>query len=127
MATVTTEKLQLKIGGMHCSLCTESIRKALGRMDGVQSVQVSIAHEEALVAYDPRRVNARTLEATLEDLGFTVREPDQAEVFAQEERELALAHRKAFLAGGLLLAASALMVAMLAWGSHLTFQWLEGI
>lgn len=118
MTTAATEKLQLKIGGMHCSLCTESIRKALGRIDGVQSVQVSIAHEEALVAYDPRRVSARTLQATLESLGFTVHVPDQAARFAQEERELALARRKAFLAGGLLLTASALMVAMLAWGSR---------
>jgi copper chaperone CopZ len=43
MTTAATEKLQLKIGGMHCSLCVKSIRKALGRVDGVQSVQVSIA------------------------------------------------------------------------------------
>jgi copper chaperone CopZ len=56
MTTAATEKLQLKIGGMHCSLCVKSIRKALGRVDGVQSVQVSIAHEEALVTSASRAV-----------------------------------------------------------------------
>jgi Cu+-exporting ATPase len=112
-------KLQLKIGGMHCSLCTESIHKAFGRLDGVQSVQVSIAHEEVLVEYDPARVTPRAVEETLEDLGYTVREPDRAEVFAEEEREMAMARRKAFFAGGLLVGASALMVAMLVMGPSL--------
>lgn len=105
------EKLQLKVGGMHCSLCTNSIHKALERMDGVQSVQVSIAHEETLVQYDPKRVKALDIQEALEDLGYTVHEPDQAEIFAAEERELAIARRKAFIAGILLAATSILMLA----------------
>jgi Cu+-exporting ATPase len=32
---VAREKLQLKIGGMACSFCTETIKKGLGRMEGV--------------------------------------------------------------------------------------------
>ncbi len=114
-----TEKLQLKIGGMHCSLCTESIHKALSRLDGVRAVQVSIAHEEVLVEYDPARVRPVDVEETLEDLGYTVREPDRAEIFAEEEQELAAARRKAFWAAGLLFGASALMAAMMAVGPHL--------
>ncbi len=47
------EKLQIKIGGMQCSFCVESIRKALMQMDGVGEVGVSLSHEEALVQYDP--------------------------------------------------------------------------
>ncbi|MCL5999603.1 MAG: cation-translocating P-type ATPase [Chloroflexi bacterium] len=106
-------KLQLKIGGMHCSLCIESIRRTLQRIDGVQSVQVSIAHEEALVQYDPARTSVVTLQQALEDIGYTVREPDQAEIFAQEEHDLLEARHKAFAAGGLLLGASAVMGVML--------------
>jgi heavy metal translocating P-type ATPase len=82
-------------------------------------VQVSIAHEEVLVEYDPARVSPGVVEETLEDLGYTVREPDRAEILAEEEQELAAARRKAFWAGGLLLGASALMAAMLAAGPHL--------
>jgi copper chaperone CopZ len=29
------EKLQVKIGGMACSFCVETITKGLGRMEGV--------------------------------------------------------------------------------------------
>ncbi len=104
------EQIQFKVGGMHCSLCTESIRRALLRLEGVQAVQVSIAHEEALVTFEPARVHPLTIQETLEDLGYTVHPPDQAEVFAREERELTDARRKAILAIGLLLAAAALML-----------------
>ncbi|MGI9050482.1 MAG: heavy metal translocating P-type ATPase [Rubrobacteraceae bacterium] len=106
-------KLQLKVGGMHCSLCTESIHKGLARLDGVEDAQVSIAHEEALIRYDPGRIGEHEIRETLEDLGYTARDPDQAEIFAEEEEELAAARRKAMLSGGLLIAASALMGATL--------------
>ncbi|MGD9889913.1 MAG: heavy metal translocating P-type ATPase [Dehalococcoidia bacterium] len=113
------QKLQLKVGGMHCSLCTDSIRRSVGRLDGVQSVQVSIAHEEVLVEYDPARVTPESITEALEDIGYTVREPDQAEIFAEEERDLAAARRKAFLSIGLLLAASALMLITVIAGANI--------
>ncbi len=43
--------LQLKIGGMSCSFCTNSIEKALRRHKGVSEVHVSLAHEEALIRF----------------------------------------------------------------------------
>ena len=112
-------KLQLKVGGMHCSLCTESIHKGLTRLEGVEEAQVSIAHEETLVRYDPEKVTESDIRHTLEDLGYTARDPDQAEIFAEEEQELAAARRKAVLSGGLLAAASALMGAMLLIGENI--------
>ncbi len=54
-----TEKLQFKIGGLSCSFCVASITKALGRMDGVREATVNLAHEEALVEYEPAKVMRR--------------------------------------------------------------------
>ncbi len=59
------ETLQLKVGGMSCSFCAESIRKAVGRQPGVEEVHVSIAHEEALVRYDPNETPASKIKDTL--------------------------------------------------------------
>lgn len=112
------EKLQLRIGGMHCSLCTESIHKALIRLEGVHDVQVSIAHEEALITYAPTQVMPTTIQEVLEDIGYTVRAPDQAGIFADEEQELNHARRLAVLAGALLLAATVLMIISARWGPH---------
>lgn len=122
-----TAKVQMKVGGMHCSLCTESIHKALTRVDGVRAVQVSIAHEEALVEFEPARVDQETIRETLEDIGYTVREPDQEELFAEEERELAGARRKALLSIGLLLVASALMLVTVLRGPDLSRTLAMGI
>ncbi len=82
------EKLQVKIGGMACSFCTETIKKGLGRMDGVAEVNVSLAHEEALVAYDPGRVDPAAITATLRSLGYTVRDPKKVRTFEEEAAEL---------------------------------------
>lgn len=114
-------RLQLKVGGMHCSLCTESIHKGLSRLEGVEKAHVSVAHEEALVRYDPAKIGEHEIRETLEDLGYTAREPDQQEIFAEEERELAAARRKAILSCGLLATASALMGATLLFGERMPF------
>ena len=93
------DKLQVKIGGMACSFCTETIKKGLGRIDGVAEVHVSLAHEEALVAYDPRRVSAATLTDTLRSLGYTVRDPNKVRTFEEEEAELQQERDRLIIAG----------------------------
>ena len=44
-----TTQEQFNVGGMSCSFCAESIKKAYSRTDGVEDVDVSLAHEEVLV------------------------------------------------------------------------------
>ncbi|MBI2369126.1 MAG: cation-translocating P-type ATPase, partial [Deltaproteobacteria bacterium] len=85
---MSLERAQFKVGGMACSFCTETIKKGLGRMDGVAEVHVSLAHEEALVTYDPQRVHATTLADTLRSLGYRVRDPAKVRTFEEEEAEL---------------------------------------
>lgn len=50
-------KIRARIGGLHCSLCTGTIEKALGRMPGVDKVAVSLTHEQVLVEYNPASRN----------------------------------------------------------------------
>jgi Cu+-exporting ATPase len=104
-----TEQLQVTIGGMHCSLCTESITDGLERVNGVANADVSLAHEEALVRYDPAQVDESEIWGILQDLGYEPQELDPDERFEKEEEDLAAARRKAGIAGGLLVSVSALM------------------
>ncbi|MBI3042948.1 MAG: cation-translocating P-type ATPase [Betaproteobacteria bacterium] len=83
-----TEKIQLKIGGMACSFCVTSITKALGRMDGVHHVNVNLAHEEALIEFNPDAVTAGALRETLRDLGYTIRDPNKVRAYEEQEAEL---------------------------------------
>ncbi|MGH7406564.1 MAG: cation transporter, partial [Candidatus Methylomirabilales bacterium] len=93
------EKLQLKIGGMQCSFCTETARKGLGRIEGVAEVNVSLAHEEALVVYDPQQVDATIITETLRSLGYTVRDPKKVRTFEEEEAELQGEQDRLIIAG----------------------------
>jgi P-type Cu+ transporter len=52
----TSAKIQYRIGGMACGFCVATIGKAIGRLPGVHSVNVNLAHEEALIEFDPARV-----------------------------------------------------------------------
>ncbi len=92
---MAVEKLQVKIGGMSCSFCTATIRKAYARMDGVQAVHVSLAHEEALIEYDPALRTPAELRDTLRQLGYTIRDPDK--VRAYEEQQAELIHARSLL------------------------------
>lgn len=104
-----TDQLQVTVGGMHCSLCTESITDGLEDMNGVEDADVSLAHEEALVQYDPAQINESEILRILQDLGYEPRQTDPETRFEKEEEDLAAARRKAGIAGGLLVGVSALM------------------
>src|SRR5713226_2520070 len=81
-------KIRARIGGLHCSLCTGTIEKALIRLPGVDKVAVSLTHEQALVEYDPAIARPEQLLQTLRDIGYTISDPRKVRAFEEEEREL---------------------------------------
>ncbi len=89
-------RIRARIGGLHCSLCTGTIEKALGKRPGVDNVAVSLTHEQALIEYDPSVARAEDLLQTLKDIGYTVSDPRKLRPFDEEERAL-VRERKRFL------------------------------
>jgi heavy metal translocating P-type ATPase len=80
-------QLHWKIGGMHCSFCSQTIKRGLERMHGVQHAAVSLPHEEALVAYDAEKIDDETLRQTLRRLGYTLRDPNRTRAYEQQRSE----------------------------------------
>ncbi len=91
-------RIRARIAGMHCSLCTGTIEKALGRHAGVEKVAVSLTHEQALVEYDPRRVQPEDLLRTLRQMGYTISDPRKLEPFEAQERQLVQEGRRFLVA-----------------------------
>ena len=106
------QKLQLKIGGMACSFCAQSLNKAFGRMDGVADVNVSLAHEEVLLQYDNAQVEAPALKQTIRELGYTIRDPDKVKAFEEQRDELKAHRNRLLVASGFTVAALGIMIAM---------------
>jgi P-type Cu+ transporter len=91
-------RIRARIGGLHCSLCTGTIEKALGRRPGVDKVAVSLTHEQALIEYDPSVTRAEDLLQTLKDIGYTISDPNKLRPFEEEERALVHERRRFLIA-----------------------------
>lgn len=61
----------LNVSGMTCATCPIAVKKALTRVEGVTSVDVSFEKKEATVAYDDAKVTESVLLKATEDAGFT--------------------------------------------------------
>lgn len=73
--------LQLRVDGMHCKSCVLNIEENVGRLPGVQSIQVSLEDRIAHVQFDPSRVTPGDLQRAIEALppgNFKVSLPDGA-------------------------------------------------
>ena len=81
-------RIRAHIGGLHCSLCTGTIEKALGKRPGVDKVSVSLTHEQALIEYDPQVARPAELLQVLKDIGYTVSDPRKVQPFEEQEQAL---------------------------------------
>jgi Cu+-exporting ATPase len=61
---------RVRIKGMACTSCSESVEKALQMIDGVKRAIVGLALEEAKVHYDPSLVDPEKIIEAVEDAGF---------------------------------------------------------
>ncbi len=66
-----SEKIELKIDGMTCSHCVESVRRALAESIGVESVEVDLRGGSAVVR--GRSIRGGELIAVVESLGFSAK------------------------------------------------------
>ncbi len=122
--TRPVEKLNVKIGGMQCSFCVESIHKAYARMDGVVDVAVSLSHEEALVQYEPQKVTPQELKDTLTSLGYSVRDPRKVQAFEEEQAEVRRHRNQLTWAAGFMAVSLGLMTPMWLGVREPWFKWV---
>jgi copper chaperone CopZ len=65
-----TKETVLEIVGMSCSSCVRHVEGALRKLDGVESVEVTLANGRARVRHDPERVSADRMIAAVDDAGY---------------------------------------------------------
>jgi Cu+-exporting ATPase len=83
LADVTTQSIELTIGGMTCSSCAMRIERKLNRMDGVTAT-VNYATEKAKVTF-VETVAPADLVATVEATGYTAQLPAPPVTGASDE------------------------------------------
>ena len=62
----------LSVPDVSCEHCVKTINGALGKLAGVESVSTDIPSKTVHLRYDPSQVSMDTIEAELDDAGYTV-------------------------------------------------------
>ena len=63
-------KTRLKVTGMSCENCVQSITKTLRSVEGVHDAKVDLASGIAEVDFDETKTNVEALCAAVDDIGF---------------------------------------------------------
>lgn len=62
----------VKIDGMTCEHCVETVTKALKGLSGINEASVSLEDKNARVSYDERKVGIPEITKAVTDAGFDV-------------------------------------------------------
>ena len=63
---------QLQVPEVHCDHCKTSLEGAVGALEGVSSVEVTVADATIDVAYDEGSTPLDLIKSTIEDQGYAV-------------------------------------------------------
>ncbi len=96
---VIHQSVTLKIRGMHCAVCAQTIEKALNKREGVYKAVVNFALETAIIEFNPAQVSLEGLVNVIRQVGYDVIEPESGmEDPEQKEREREIRSLKTKLA-----------------------------
>jgi len=57
---------------MSCNHCVNSIKKAVGGLEGVSNVDVDLKEKKVTVEYDSSKLEIETIKNAIEDQGYEV-------------------------------------------------------
>ncbi len=111
--SIPARVIELPVRGMDCTECTQHVQHALAAVPGVESVEVFLASEKAVLRLDPVGVPMDTLRKAVEAAGYSV--PETAIEAAAEQRSLASFTRPVLTLFGLVVGAVLLIVVAGEW------------
>ncbi|RLQ94227.1 copper chaperone CopZ [Falsibacillus albus] len=67
------EQATLNVKGMTCGHCEKAVKSALGELEGVRDVEVSLKDGKVEVKYDAEKVGLGNMKEAVEDQGYDVK------------------------------------------------------
>ncbi|MEM9274911.1 MAG: heavy metal translocating P-type ATPase [Cyanobacteria bacterium P01_F01_bin.143] len=90
ITTPNLEQVNLKLQGMSCAACANSIEKAIRTVSGVTECNVNFGVEQAAVTYDPDQTNIGDIQEAVAKAGYSAYALQEQEIFAiADEQEQA--------------------------------------
>ena len=73
LAKSSVDKVEtVRVKGMHCATCTDTVRDALLSVKGVKEARVNLATEKANFTYDPSVASMKDIESAIKGAGYEV-------------------------------------------------------
>lgn len=63
-------KLTMKISGLHCENCCNTIERALSKIKGISLTKVDLEENEVLINYDENKAELEKIRNTIRKAGF---------------------------------------------------------
>ena len=67
------QTVKLRVEGMSCSHCENAVKKAVGALQGVNSVEVSLSEKTVAVEFDAAKVSLDEIKEAIDDQGYEVK------------------------------------------------------
>jgi len=112
-ARLETKKAIIRIGGMTCASCAQTIENALEKTEGIVEASVNLASEKAVVVYDVQEINYEGIKKVIESTGYQVL--GREEGAARYEKEIEEEERKFHQAEMKMRVAWAFTIPIMAW------------
>ncbi|MBE0511996.1 copper-translocating P-type ATPase [Candidatus Bathyarchaeota archaeon] len=112
-AHLETKKAIIRIGGMTCASCAQTIENALKKTEGIVEANVNLASEKAVVVYDVQEIDYEGIREVIEGTGYTVL--GREEGAAKYEKEIEEEQRKFHEAKMKMMVAWAFTIPITAW------------
>lgn len=69
---MAAKNITLKVNGMTCEHCVETIESALWDIDGVFDARADLGAGTVSIEYDSSRIDAQAIHDVIEELGYKV-------------------------------------------------------
>lgn len=113
MPPAESRVVELPVSGMDCAECTQHVQRALAAVPGVESVEVFLTAEKAVLRLEPGGVAVETLRKAVESAGYSV--PEMAMGGQESRRSLTSFTRPVLTLFGLVVGAVLLIVVAGEW------------
>ena len=84
------ETVTLKLRGMSCASCANSIEEAIRAVPGVSESNVNFGIEQATITYDPRKASLETLQDAVSEAGYSAFSPPTTTKIGEDDSEKAM-------------------------------------
>ena len=84
------ETVTLKLRGMSCASCANSIEEAIRVVPGVSESNVNFGVEQATITYDPRKASLETIQDAVSEAGYSAFSPPTTTTIGEDDSEKAM-------------------------------------